>query len=100
MNSMTAFMNHGSYIMHLACSIHKNKWSASFWQWTVITTGSFTFPAFKVKPVHFSFVEDIQQKWIHFIKTMKVFFEVSSSAGLKGFNGVIPVRLGFCIPWP
>src|SRR5580765_8110284 len=100
MNSMTAFMNDGCYITHLARRVHKNKWSACFGQRTVITTGSLPLPAFKVKPVHFlHLLKAFSKKRIHFIKALKCFLK-KFITGFKGVQWSDPRRLGLCVPWP
>src|SRR5678815_5586464 len=53
MNCMTTFMDHGGNITHLACCIHENKRSAGFCQWTVVPSGSLSFPTIQIKAFHF-----------------------------------------------
>src|SRR5204862_4360953 len=49
MNSMAAFMHHRGYIIQRSCCIHKNKRGAAFSQWHIVTSGSFTLSALKIK---------------------------------------------------
>ena len=90
MNSMTAFMHHRRYITHLSGCIHKNKWSAAFGQWTIISTGCFSFSAFKIEADAFlSFVKQSPKNgFIH--QNIQLFFQPSSSPVLKGFKALIP----------
>src|ERR1035437_2131001 len=75
LHSMSAFMYHCCYIMHLTCCIHKNKWSAALCQRTVISSGSLTLPTFQVEMFH----------CIHLLQA----FSKKRAELFKTFNGFI-----------
>ena len=66
---MSSFVNHGSYIIHLSGSIHKNERNFSFIQRILITARCFSLPRFDIKMPHSTHDSDIIGKFcVYFFK--------------------------------
>src|SRR5665647_209937 len=98
MNSMTTFMHHGGYIMHLSGSIHKNKRGATFCQRAIVTSGSFAIPAFQVKVLQgIHLFQAISKEGAKLRKTFNGFIKKFFS-GFKWSKRFCSFRFSFYIP--
>src|SRR5882672_5826851 len=76
MHSMSAFMNHRGYIMHLSGGIHENKRGAGFGKRTVISSGCFTYPTLKIKAIHFLHRQQaVCEEWSEVTEAFYSFFQ-------------------------
>src|SRR4051812_4731303 len=98
MDGMSAFMHHGSHIMHLSGSIHKYKRSATFGQWAVISARSFSLPAFQVQVTQlFHLAKTVSKKGTELFKAVHCFFSQIFTR-CKRFQRFHSFRFSFRIP--
>ena len=99
MYSMAAFMHHSGDIIHLAGSIHKNKWGSAFSQRAIISSRGFPFRLSRSRcPISFIFLRQSPKKDLNSSKQAIVFSSQLFSC-FKRTQRLYTCGLCLYIPW-